>query len=195
MTALGRFRSSGLSAIAAGAAARASVSSLSFRPLRRPDFPRRHSLTQRGFRPAPRCPHCVPQCPARHSLPLHPAPPPSRVAQAPELYMSLRFWPSRASVPPHQDPASLPRLVSLLLAATTSGDFSSDQVWLTGASVPSPQCSAPLPGNGSAWLLAGETEAWTERTGRGSVRRGAGPRHLSHTARGVSFSEWVSAFR
>ena len=48
MTALGRFRSSGLSAmVAAGDRA----CDLLFRPPRRLDFPRRHSLTHRGFHP------------------------------------------------------------------------------------------------------------------------------------------------
>lgn len=170
---MGRFRSSGLSAIAA-TGARTSVSSVFFRPLRRPDFPRPRCLTQRGFRPAPRCPHGVPQCPARHSLPPHPAPPPPppRVVQGSELSTPLRFWPARASVRPHGDSVSLPMLVSLLHTATTSGAFSSDQVWLTGASVPFPQCSVPLPGNGAAWRQEWETEARTERTGRGSSSNG-----------------------
>lgn len=89
MTALGRFRSSGLSAIAA---AGAQASDLLFRQLQRPDFPRRHGLTQRGFRRAPRCPHSVPQCPARHNLPPPPAQLPPPVAGASELCTLPWFW-------------------------------------------------------------------------------------------------------
>ena len=89
MTALGRFRSSGLSAmVAAGDRA----CDLLFRPLRRPDFPRRHGLTQRGFRPTPRGPHRVPQCPARPSRLSPSAPPPPPVAGASELPRLPWFW-------------------------------------------------------------------------------------------------------
>lgn len=49
MTALGRFKSSGLSAIAAAPGPPASSRTA---PLRAPDFPRRRRLTQTGFRPA-----------------------------------------------------------------------------------------------------------------------------------------------
>uniref|UniRef100_A0A4W2FJJ6 Uncharacterized protein n=1 Tax=Bos indicus x Bos taurus TaxID=30522 RepID=A0A4W2FJJ6_BOBOX len=77
MTALGRFKSSGLSAmVAAGDRA----CDLRFWPPRRPDFPRRHGLTQRGFRPTPRCLQRVPQCPARQSRLPPAAPPPPPVA-------------------------------------------------------------------------------------------------------------------
>ena len=89
MTALGRFRSLGLSAIAA---AGAQASDLLFRPLRRPDFPCRHGLTQRGFRRAPRCPHSVPQFPARHNLSPPPAPLPPPGAGASELSTLPWFW-------------------------------------------------------------------------------------------------------
>ncbi|XP_044796415.1 uncharacterized protein C9orf43 homolog isoform X4 [Bubalus bubalis] len=53
---------------------------LLFWPPRRPDFPRRHGLTQRGFRPTPRCLQRVPQCPARQSRLPPAAPPPPPVA-------------------------------------------------------------------------------------------------------------------
>lgn len=90
MTALGRFRSSGLSAMVA---AGDRVCDLLFRPLRRPDFPRRHGLTQRGFRPTPRGPHRVPQCPARLSRLSPSAPPPPPVAGASEFRRLPWFWP------------------------------------------------------------------------------------------------------
>lgn len=118
MTALGRFRSSGLSAIAA-AGGRASAPGFLFRTLRRPDFPRRHGLTQLGFRPAPRCPH-YPTVPRGHILPPPPAPsysPP--VVGESRLSKPLWFWPAETSVRPHQHPAVRPRLVSLLHAITS----------------------------------------------------------------------------
>ena len=90
MTALGRFKSSGLSAmVAAGDRA----CDLRFWPPRRPDFPRRHGLTQRGFRPTPRCLQRVPQCPARQNRLPPAAPPPPPVAGASELPTLPWFWP------------------------------------------------------------------------------------------------------
>lgn len=70
MTALGKFRSSGRSAIAAARDC-TSNSGLSFGQLRRLDFPRRCGLTQRGFRPVSQSP-TVPQCPARTTASLRP---------------------------------------------------------------------------------------------------------------------------
>lgn len=114
MTALGRFRSSGLSAIATAGAG------LLFRPLQRPDFPRRHRLTQRGFRSAPFCPHRVPQCPARHILPPPPAPPPTAVVCSSELSTPLVLA-LVVSIRPQRHLAPLPKLASLLHATTSSG--------------------------------------------------------------------------
>lgn len=100
MTALGRFKSSGLSAIATAGAEASSASGLLFRHLPRPDFPRRYGLTLLGFRSASRCPHYVPQCPARQNRSSASVPSLAQTVGASEVSTLQRFWPARASVRP-----------------------------------------------------------------------------------------------
>lgn len=129
-----------------------------------------------------------------------PAPPPPRVAQASKLaafhVATVLALPAFRPIPPGPSerlfPSSFPRFLPPPRLET------SHQLKYGSLELPSLPHSAlrRCLATALAWRLAWETEAWTERTGRGSFRRRAGvdPTTSPRWPEEVSFSQWVWAF-